>query len=141
MTDLIHLIYSSTASQPMQPQDLLGLVTKAQEKNKQLSITGVLLHNKDHFLQVIEGRRTVVDNLFRVIVKDPRHKDVTLLLKRRIPNREYDSWHMGFIDMHTINNSKLSTYAPYLNESFNSPRFREIGFASTLLKLLKTELR
>ena len=42
-------------------------------------ITGVLCYGGGIYLQALEGGRKQVNDLYTLIVKDPRHKDVVLL--------------------------------------------------------------
>jgi hypothetical protein len=53
--NLISLVYLSAAVFPFQPEDLLELLGKSQERNHKLGITGMLLFKQGNFLQVLEG--------------------------------------------------------------------------------------
>ena len=78
MSDLINLIYASSATRLMNEEDLLAILKKSHENNGQLNITGMLLYRGGNFLQVLEGEEKVVDERFKVIMGDPRHHQVTL---------------------------------------------------------------
>ena len=141
MTTLSHLIYASSATRSMQEQDLVAILTKSHENNSRLDVTGMLLYRGGNFLQVLEGQETVIDDLFKVIMQDPRHHQVTLLLKRPVPSRQFEQWEMGFTNIDTIDTSTLPGYTPYLNEPFNSTRFKDVSFAYTFLNMFKEEMR
>jgi len=64
-----------------------------------------------------------------------------ILLKRPITERQFEQWEMGFKNMDTIDTSKLPGYTNYLNEPFNSERFKEASFAYTFLNLFKEQMR
>ena len=141
MTTLSHLIYASSATRSMQEQDLVAILTKSHENNSRLDVTGMLLYRGGNFLQVLEGQESVIDDLFKVIMQDPRHHQVTLLLKRAVPSRQFEQWEMGFTNLDTLDTSNLPGYTPYLNEPFNSQRFTDVSFAYTFLNLFKEQMR
>lgn len=95
MTQLISLIYVSTASKLFSAEQLEQLVTKATNKNRQNDITGVLFYAQGNFLQLLEGAPDAVDALFEVIKKDGRHHYVTLLERTPINERHFPDWGMG----------------------------------------------
>ena len=70
---LHQLLYVSVETHPYTEKDLAALLEQSRSKNKKLGITGMLLYYKKHFLQVLEGEKDVVFELFRVIRKDQRH--------------------------------------------------------------------
>lgn len=141
MTDLIHLLYASSATQEMTADDLVTLLKKAREKNSSLGITGMLLYRGGNFLQVLEGERTVVEERFNVISQDPRHHQVSRLITRPVAKREFAEWEMGFTDLDTIDPTSIPGYSPYLKESFTSERFQNQSFAFTFLRLFKENIR
>ena len=141
MTNLTHLIYASSATHLMDDQDLRSILTKAHEKNARLDVTGMLLYRSGNFLQVLEGQEKVLDDLFKVILQDPRHYQVTLLLKRSVPKRSFEQWEMGFTNIDKMDTSTLQGYTTYLSEPFNSKRFTDVGFAYTFLNLFKKQMR
>jgi hypothetical protein len=141
MNDLIHLIYASSAVRLMDNQDLVAILEKSYKNNARLDITGMLLYRGGNFLQVLEGPEESVDALFKVIMQDPRHHQVTRLLKRPVPDRQFENWQMGFANIDTIDTNTLPGYTNYLNERFNSERFKDVNFAYTFLNMFKEKMR
>ena len=141
MNDLTNLIYASSATRPMRDQDLVAILEKSHANNARLDITGMLLYRGGNFLQVLEGAESVVDERFNVIMQDSRHHQVTLLMKRPVPKRYFERWEMGFTNLDTLDTSTLPGYTPYLNEPFNSSRFKDVSFAYTFLNLFKEQMR
>lgn len=141
MSELTHLIYASSATWMMSEQDLLDILKKSHENNGRLDITGMLLYRGGNFLQVLEGEEQIVDERFKVIMQDPRHRQVTLLLKRPVAKRQFEHWEMGFTNIDTIDTSTLPGYTPYLNEPFSSTRFKDVSFAYTFLNMFKEGMR
>ncbi|MGB5735072.1 MAG: BLUF domain-containing protein [Thiohalocapsa sp.] len=90
------LCYASTTTREMQRQDLLELLTYARKHNAGIGVTGLLLFQGQHFLQVLEGDAETVRELFKHICKDPRHGNVALLFEELVSERQYRDWSMGF---------------------------------------------
>ncbi|MBZ0289658.1 MAG: BLUF domain-containing protein [Anaerolineae bacterium] len=141
MNDLIHLIYASSATQKMSSDDLVAILKKAREKNHSLGVTGMLLFQGGNFLQVLEGDRAVVENLYETIRQDPRHYQVTRLISRGVQQREFEEWEMGFTNLDTMDLAALPGYSPYLNEAFTSARFKDKSYAYTFLRIFKENMR
>jgi uncharacterized membrane protein (DUF373 family) len=96
---MIRLSYASTATYELSPDALLQLLQQCRINNAAKHITGILLYAQGTFFQVLEGDETAVNNLYAVIEKDPRHKNVTLLEKQEISERTFPYWSMGFEKM------------------------------------------
>ncbi|MEA3641021.1 MAG: BLUF domain-containing protein [Lamprobacter sp.] len=90
------LCYASTATQDFSRGELLELLTYARKHNAEKSITGLLLFQGGHFLQVLEGEPNVVRELFKQICKDQRHTDIALLFEELVSHSQYPDWSMGF---------------------------------------------
>ncbi len=118
---LYTLGYASTQSEPMGTADLLGLLNAAREFNEEHGITGLLLHREDSFLQVMEGPRAHVLELYDRIRSDPRHVRVETLFEDTIEAREFSEWQMGFIELDGIDVSLLPGFSSFLIEE-DTPR-------------------
>lgn len=69
------------------------------ENNRRLDITGLLLYGGGHFMQLLEGEREVIEDLFERICSDPRHHDVHRLLTFPVENRLFDDWSMSLLNL------------------------------------------
>lgn len=98
-SNLIQVIYTSAAVEPMGSADLRALLVKAWQKNHQLGITGMLVYNRQNFLQVLEGTPEVVDPLYAVIEDDQRHDQIQCLVRRQVGRRDYAEWSMGSVNI------------------------------------------
>jgi hypothetical protein len=96
--DLIQLIYVSSMVGSDESM-LASIHSHAVRNNTTHAVTGMLLYLDGHFLQVLEGERKIVHHTFDKIKKDPRHKDVALLMVRPIAEKEFSHWNMGFRHM------------------------------------------
>lgn len=95
---LYHLIYQSQALVPFSAPELTELLKQARAHNRQLHVTGVLLHSSDgRFLQVLEGEEADVRQLYyQRIQPDPRHYHCQVLGEGRSSGRSFAKWDMGF---------------------------------------------
>jgi hypothetical protein len=90
------LCYASTATRDFSRNDLLELLTKARKHNAEQGITGLLLFQDGHFMQVLEGEADKVRELFKVIAHDERHTQIALLFEEFVSQPQYPDWSMGF---------------------------------------------
>jgi len=93
---LIRLIYASETAAPMGPNEVQALLTLARRKNRLRDITGLLVFDSRYFLQVLEGDRQVISELYSRLAQDPRHKRLTLMQADPIDQRRFVGWSMGF---------------------------------------------
>jgi len=90
---------------------LVDAVLKAsRENNHAKGITGFLCVSGDIFIQVLEGGRDEVCELFNAIVRDPRHANIRLLVYEEIGQRKFGSWTMGQVDLTKVNAGILLKY-------------------------------
>lgn len=90
------LVYTSISSQKMSDEDIKYFLESIRYKNQLKQVTGMLLYLDPFFIQVLEGEETVVNQLFSIIEKDPRHHKVSLIYKKPIAERHFENWTMGF---------------------------------------------
>ena len=95
-SDLIHCVYASSAARNFETGELAGILELARANNARLGLTGMLLYAEGSFFQVLEGPADLVDKLYASIERDPRHDQVTLIMREPIPRRAFDTWSMGF---------------------------------------------
>ncbi|HEY6132679.1 MAG TPA: BLUF domain-containing protein [Rubrivivax sp.] len=108
---LVRLMYASRA-QPATDQDaLVAILRKSKTNNPAVGVTGVLCFSGGIFLQVLEGGRSAVNQLYNRIVTDPRHSDVELLIYQEIGERCFAGWSMGQVNMSRLNPSLLLKYS------------------------------
>lgn len=104
------LIYRSNAAQSLNKEEVERLVARARVYNDAHAITGVLLYSGPHFLQVLEGSRESVEQLFARISNDSRHTGVALLFSEAVPARLFPTWSMGCTPTSTAALTRLATY-------------------------------
>jgi hypothetical protein len=114
---LVRLLYASCAAEPITSKELDDILAKSRANNPDLGITGLLCVADDVYIQVLEGGRMEVCDLYNTIVRDGRHTDVCLLQFEEISERQFGQWTMGRADVSRINPVLLLKYfeKPALN--------------------------
>jgi hypothetical protein len=107
---LVRLLYVSR-SVDTTPEAIETILTKARHHNPSSGITGILCYGGGIFLQAIEGGRSAVSDLYKIIQNDTRHKDVELLHFEEISERRFSGWTMGQVNLSKINTSVLLKYS------------------------------
>lgn len=93
MSELVHLIYSSTPF-GFDQSDLNGILLSAGRNNPRDDVSGALVCRHDVYLQYLEGPSDMVNALFGRIVRDDRHVEVTQRSKGPIDTRIFGDWAM-----------------------------------------------
>jgi hypothetical protein len=90
------LVYVSSATGVLSPDQLRALQEQARAGNRERGITGLLLFCEGSFMQVLEGGRSTVDQVYRRIGRDPRHHHLIELVSEPILQRDFADWEMAF---------------------------------------------
>jgi hypothetical protein len=109
---LSYFMYVSMADHLMSEDELSEILNWSRKWNAEHNLTGMLIYieglfintegraissmQTGRFMQVLEGAKHDLDELFDNIKKDKRHHHVTLLHRASIAERNFDSWQMGF---------------------------------------------
>lgn len=98
----IRLIYLSKAVDAQTSELSESILRQAHAWNTQNDVTGVLCQGQDVFLQVLEGERGKVTQLYARIHADPRHKDLELIHCENITQRRYGDWSMAHVRLSDV---------------------------------------
>lgn len=107
---LVRLLYASRAASPLTAQLLDDILAQSRRNNPTLGVTGLLCISDDVFIQVLEGGRDEVCELYNAIVRDARHAHVRLLSYDEIAERYFGAWTMGQVQAPKINPGLLLKY-------------------------------
>lgn len=131
---LVRCLYASRVAAPLDPARVDAIVAQSQRNNPPRGITGLLCHADGIFIQVLEGGRDAVSDLFTTIVRDDRHQGVRLLAFAEIPERRFGHWTMGRVDFARVNASLLLKYSvrPGL-DPFTSPAAATLALLDELV--------
>ena len=110
---LVRLIYASRAIESIGAELIDEILAESRAENPVHGITGVLCvcQSGDVFLQVLEGGREAVNNLYNNLLRDRRHRDVMLLDYAEIVERRFAGWRMGAVDLAKVNVSTVLKYS------------------------------
>ena len=95
--ELTSLTYTSLARLDLQTTDLEEIHRSARELNALDGITGLLVFNGTHFLQIVEGAHSAIDDLLERLRRDPRHSGLEVRDERKIRERSFPDWSMELV--------------------------------------------
>jgi hypothetical protein len=96
---IYQLIYRSKAQPNMKQEQIRQIIDEAIAFNAQVGITGCLVSDRGYFLQLLEGEKNAVDELYKKIKIDSRHSQAEILSTGYTKNRIFESWKMGYVEM------------------------------------------
>jgi hypothetical protein len=110
---LVRLVYASRAEGEIDDALVTSIFERSRAYNLEHGITGILCTSAQGnvFLQVLEGGRAEVNRLYAGIVRDPRHRDVTLLDYAEIAQRRFASWRMGSVNLNRVNQGTILRFS------------------------------
>jgi Sensors of blue-light using FAD len=94
---LTQLIYVSTPV-PEYQNEVISSFADNRIQNQKIGINGMILSHKNFYLQILEGEREAVNNLYHSIVADHRHTDLLLIRYQEIQRPHFTDWHYAVID-------------------------------------------
>ena len=95
--DLKSLTYTSLARLDLDSSDIEAIHRTAREANALEGISGLLIFNGTHFLQIIEGAPDAIDELVERLRRDPRHSGFEVRDERQISERSFADWSMELV--------------------------------------------
>jgi hypothetical protein len=101
---LYNLIYLSHTASTMHTKDMNPILVQSRSRNSDHGVTGMLVyvegtlpdHKEGRFLQILEGTKVDVEEVYASIKNDLRHTQVTILKEGAIEDRSFSSWNMGY---------------------------------------------
>ena len=128
---LKQLTYASRAMHDLNSEDLSSIVASSVRNNTLYGLTGALCYANGTFIQYFEGDHLAVSRLYRHLLKDVRHSDLTILSVYEVAKRRFPTWSMGFFSYESeigqifLKHSKMAKVSPFsmiasdANEFFN----------------------
>jgi hypothetical protein len=86
------------------------ILDRSRHNNPSHGITGILCYSGDVFIQVLEGGRDEVCELYNTIARDRRHQEVRILSYEEIRERRFGAWTMGQVNLAKVNPALLLKY-------------------------------
>ncbi|MCA9274775.1 MAG: BLUF domain-containing protein [Phycisphaerales bacterium] len=95
MSDLYEVIYLSTRREGLTDQVIVDeIVLPSGIKNRHLDITGCLWFSNERFLQILEGPREAVEQVYEAIRSDDRHYAIATVSTSPVTHRSFARWGM-----------------------------------------------
>ena len=107
---LVRCLYASRPATPIDSDGLDEILRQCRKNNPRVGVTGLLCVTENLFIQVLEGGRNEVCDLYNAIARDERHRQVRLLSYEEITERRFGSWTMGQVSIDKLNPSLLLKY-------------------------------
>lgn len=108
---LVRCLYASRANSAQPAPIVDSILEQSRRNNLRLGITGMLCVSDDIFIQVLEGGRDEVCEMFNTIVRDPRNGNVRMLVFEEISERRFGNWTMGQVNVAKVNPALLLKYS------------------------------
>jgi hypothetical protein len=93
---IFQLIYICALRGDVDRTELREIAQSSRTRNRDKGVTGILLYKDGSALQVLEGDKAVVTDLYSEITEDPRVLNPLVLIKRSSTEREFPNWSMGY---------------------------------------------
>lgn len=103
------LIYRSRIREEFSSEMLQQLAAAGRRRNAAMGITGILLFDGVHFVQLLEGDKARLDELFESIKHDPRHRNIVVLLRDQGPFRRFEGDQLAMLDLRVLSSAKVSS--------------------------------
>lgn len=116
---MLRIIYLSSSVEYLNSEEIKSLLSRCREKNIENDITGLLLYADGDFLQVIEGPKVAMLDLFESIKKDSRHKGIVTIANNEIDKRHFPKWNMGFYNSDYEELRKIKGYENISRETLS----------------------
>jgi hypothetical protein len=91
------LTYTSLARLDLDVSDLEAIHRTARELNALEGITGLLIFNGTHFMQIIEGAPDAINDLLVRLRRDPRHGGLEVRDEKLVEARSFPNWSMELV--------------------------------------------
>jgi hypothetical protein len=115
---LYTILYLSNAKMVFNDDQLSEILNESITWNGSHGITGFLAYiegvlndnTKCQFIQVLEGMKSDVEEIFAKIKLDSRHREIIVIKEGHIINRKFSLWKMGFERIHFSLNPMLQHF-------------------------------
>ena len=110
------LIYTSVATQDFTTEELIVMLKSFRKQNKETEISGILVYYDREFIQLLEGEKETIHNLYNKIRQDKRHTNVNIFHEAPITQRSFSDWSMGFINAAQIDSNYMKGFSNILKK-------------------------
>jgi hypothetical protein len=94
--EMHQLLYVSQAARNIPASDLDDILAAGRANNLTRDLSGILVHVDGGFLQILEGQRDAVMQMYGRIAEDQRHSHPRVLVDRTVAARAFGEWSLGY---------------------------------------------
>jgi biotin carboxylase len=117
----------------MDHDELLDILSVSRVNNRKHDITGMLIYGEGVFIQLIEGDKNIIDQVYTKISADPRHKNIIKMAEGDLTQRNFPEWEMGF---KAANAAELAELGGYIDPT--SKEFLKDTQSSDVINIMRT---
>jgi hypothetical protein len=123
--------------------DLDHILASARRRNVAEEITGMLLYYRGEFVQILEGEKKSVENIYdKFISPDLRHTALNKVHQNTISHRSFSEWSMGFIGAQEIESRMPSSAIGILmNMLTNEAKSKPLSFGLNAFVSIYNQMR
>lgn len=131
---LVSIVYMSRAVADFDAAEMTELLHGSRLRNEALGVSGLLVAKDGRFMQLLEGPAWSVDDRYAAIARDPRHTELTSLIREDIAERRFDGWSMAYrgLDDHDV--ASEDGFSPFLSGAMTFPPSFDRTSAAWLLR-------
>jgi len=141
---LVEFLYNSASvSSQLTNMDLDHILASARRRNVAEEITGMLLYYRGEFVQILEGEKKSVENIYdKFISPDLRHTALNKVHQNTISHRSFSEWSMGFIGAQEIESRMPSSAIGILmNMLTNEAKSKPLSFGLNAFVSIYNQMR
>ncbi|AHI28397.1 BLUF domain-containing protein [Marinobacter similis] len=131
---LLRLAYASEATFQSKPVEkgvephVARILMTSRHNNAKRQLVGGLYYGDNRFFQYLEGEESEVQELYKRIQKDERHKNIVTLIEEPLESSTFSSWSMKYVPLSRdvrrfLENHALDSFNP---ASFTSQQCEEM---------------
>ena len=134
---MYQLNYRSTAKLGLELKDLDDILEESFANNSERNITGCLIYHDSNFVQILEGKKKDVLEMYEKIKIDKRHHAVTLLWENNIESRSFSEWNMAYHRPQDKNMKQFVSNLILLSELSDRSSSSLLSFWGNVRKILR----
>jgi len=93
---VFQLIYTCALRDNVSVSELDRIAESSRIRNMTMGLTGILFCKDGSVLQILEGEKSLIENLYEQISNDCRISNPLVLIRRELDKREFPNWSMGY---------------------------------------------
>ncbi|MEM7619313.1 MAG: BLUF domain-containing protein [Pseudomonadota bacterium] len=135
--NLSRIVYYSERNQSAS-LDLRSLIETCHKNNSARSISGLLHFNGTYFLQVLEGARGDISDIYHRIAGDNRHTNLILISVADARERIFPTWSMGLHE--GVDEKSRDVFLRYFSKERIDPETVNVDSLLDVLQDLSSEM-